>query len=403
MTAGAEFSQLCQSQLELLSQLLGASLSAVYLVDPQAKDSATMLVPIALYPVTAQASLLPMRSPASSASRRSLPIEQFMRSSDNSDLSYQRWIPLRHGEQVLGLLVTRRDDRDWTEQEALQIEQIADTLASGRSLDQQNQLLQQQLQLRDYWQDQQQDRLEVLLHQVKNPLTALRTFAKLLLRRMQPEERNRDLATSLLRESDRLADLLELLSQPSTLPRTAALPSGNPPLLLTSAAMGSASAAETYLPLLIERTVAIAQERDLQFEVQDWRSLPMIAAPASTLQEILGNLLENACKYTPAAGRIGLNWSWLEPSAIAFCVWDDGPIIPAEDLPRLFERNFRGVQSNGEIPGSGLGLAIARNLSQSFGGDLRCYSPAAQYQPDLPATGAAFVLTVPIAANPDQP
>ncbi|WP_126147044.1 GAF domain-containing sensor histidine kinase [Synechococcus elongatus] len=401
MTTGVEFSQICQAQLELLSQALGASLSAVYLVDPQAQDSATMLVPIALYPVTAQSTLAPVRDSAVSvpAPKLALPIEQFMRSSEMGELSYQRWIPLRQGDQVLGLLVTRRDDRDWTEPEALQLEQIADTLALGRSLDQQNQLLQQQLQHRDYWQLQEQDRLEVLLHQIKNPLTALRTFAKLLLRRMQPEERNRQLAASLLRESDRLADLLNLLNSPSQSAPTAALPSANP-LLLNSASPQIPTEVDDYLPLLIERTVAIAQEKGLAFEVQDWRPLPPVLAPASTLQEILGNLLENACKYTPVPGCIGLSWVALDAAAIAFCVWDDGPQIPAEDLPHLFERNFRGVQGKGEIPGSGLGLAIARDLSQSVGGDLRCYSPAAAYQPDLPKTGVAFVFTVPVWTNP---
>ncbi|WP_338429789.1 GAF domain-containing sensor histidine kinase [Synechococcus elongatus] len=403
MTTGVEFSRLCQAQLELLSHALGASLSAVYLVDPQAQDSATMLVPIALYPVTAQPSLVPARDSREPTAATKLvpPIDQFMRSSEAGELSYQRWIPLRQGEQVLGLLVTRRDDRDWTESEALQLEQIADTLALGRSLDQKNQLLQQQLQHRDYWQLQEQDRMEILLHQIKNPLTALRTFAKLLLRRMQPEERNHQLAASLLRESDRLSDLLALLSHPSSASPAATLPSANP-LLLNAAATQIPTEVAEYLPLLIERTVVLAQEKGLDFEVQDWQSVPPVLAPASTLLEVLGNLLENACKYTPVAGRVGLNWAAIGGTAIAFCIWDDGPQIPAEDLPYLFDRNFRGVQSNGSIPGSGLGLAIARDLSQSVGGELRCYSPADQYQPDLPATGAAFVLTVPVWTKPDR-
>ena len=58
-------------------------------------------------------------------------------------------------------------------------------------------------------QEKQQDLLDSLLHQFRNPLTALRTFGKLLMKRLQPGDKNREVATSIVRESERLQELLQ--------------------------------------------------------------------------------------------------------------------------------------------------------------------------------------------------
>jgi signal transduction histidine kinase len=55
---------------------------------------------------------------------------------------------------------------------------------------------------------------------------------------------------------------------------------------------------------------------------------------------------------------------------------DSGCGIPAQDLERIFERSYRGVQANTEIPGTGLGLAIAHDLITQMGGSIEAFSPA---------------------------
>jgi len=72
-------------------------------------------------------------------------------------------------------------------------------------------------------------------------------------------------------------------------------------------------------------------------------------------------------------------------------VEDEGPGVPAEDMPHLFERFFRG-RAAGVAPGSGLGLAIAKNLARLHGGDITLKSSPGQgsiFTLNLPAAGAA--------------
>jgi signal transduction histidine kinase len=122
---------------------------------------------------------------------------------------HQIVLPLMYDQLVMGLLVTARKDRDWNNQELSQIEKIAKTLAIARLLDQRQEWYQQQLADQIEKQRIQRDRLDNILHQLKNPLTALRTFSKLLLKRLFPEDRNYSVAEGMLRESDRLQELLQ--------------------------------------------------------------------------------------------------------------------------------------------------------------------------------------------------
>lgn len=84
------------------------------------------------------------------------------------------------------------------------------------------------------------------------------------------------------------------------------------------------------------------------------------------LQQILGNLLGNALRHTPAGGRITVTADQPEPQTVRFTVTDTGPGFPAEQLPGLFDRFTKSEASQG----SGLGLAIARDLVAAHGGTI---------------------------------
>ena len=134
-------------------------------------------------------------------------------------------LPLLYQDMMMGILVTARVDRGWSQPEQYNIERIAQTLAAACVMDQRSQWLEQQLkqQTMTYAQlhEHQQDRLDDILHQFRNPLTALRTFGKLLVKRLQPLDRNRTVAESIVRESDRLQELLTQLNETATLPMPA--------------------------------------------------------------------------------------------------------------------------------------------------------------------------------------
>ncbi|MGB3495469.1 MAG: sensor histidine kinase [Elainellaceae cyanobacterium] len=122
-------------------------------------------------------------------------------------------VPLVYQGVMVGLLITARPDRFWTPREQSQIEQIAKTLTMAYVVDQRARWLKARLAKQQTDQQelyaQQQDIFDDLLHQFRNPLTALRTFGKLLLRRLQADDRNQNIAESIVRESDRLQDMLK--------------------------------------------------------------------------------------------------------------------------------------------------------------------------------------------------
>jgi two-component system sensor histidine kinase BaeS len=112
-----------------------------------------------------------------------------------------------------------------------------------------------------------------------------------------------------------------------------------------------------------------------------------VLADAGRLHQVITNLLTNALKFTPAGGRITLE-SGLEGGRAVLRVADTGPGIPADELPRVFDRFWRGRQAAG-VSGSGVGLAIAAELARAHGGQLTVQSPA--------GAGATFTLTLPRA------
>jgi two-component system phosphate regulon sensor histidine kinase PhoR len=97
-------------------------------------------------------------------------------------------------------------------------------------------------------------------------------------------------------------------------------------------------------------------------------------ADADTLDQILDNLIDNAVKYTPAAGRICVRWRADGPD-VYLEVEDTGVGIPEPDLPRVFERFYRVDKARSrELGGTGLGLSIVKHLTQSMGGGVSAAS-----------------------------
>jgi signal transduction histidine kinase len=103
------------------------------------------------------------------------------------------------------------------------------------------------------------------------------------------------------------------------------------------------------------------------------------------LGQVLDNLLGNAIKYAPPGGDIVVRVEATGDQA-RLSVADQGPGIPADALPRLFERFYRGQHSAGE-GGLGLGLYISRMLVEAHGGAIRAAS--------RPGTGSIFTVTLP--------
>jgi len=106
--------------------------------------------------------------------------------------------------------------------------------------------------------------------------------------------------------------------------------------------------------------------RDLRIETADFPPDLMFRGEQQDLQEMLGNLLDNACKW--ASGRVLITAERIGPARLLLQVDDDGPGIEDHERERIF---LRGVRMDEQRPGSGLGLDIVRDLAGTYGGDVR--------------------------------
>jgi len=117
--------------------------------------------------------------------------------------------------------------------------------------------------------------------------------------------------------------------------------------------------------------------------------LPAIHADPERLAQVLGNLINNALRYTPDGGRITLA-ARTHGSAVVLEVQDNGAGIAADALPHIFDRFYRGDPARGQANGeSGLGLAIAKSIVEAHGGTITATSAPGQettFTIALPAT-----------------
>ncbi len=133
----------------------------------------------------------------------------------------------------------------------------------------------------------------------------------------------------------------------------------------------------------------LAATKDLIFK-SDFPSQPVIVlADRDLLRQSVGNLLSNACHYTPAGGKVLLHL-FTQPHRVVIQVEDTGMGIPADDLPHIFERFYRvNTKRSQHIRGFGLGLAIAKQLVEAHGGQIHVTSAIAKgstFQIELPFT-----------------
>ncbi len=132
--------------------------------------------------------------------------------------------------------------------------------------------------------------------------------------------------------------------------------------------------------------IPVARRRGVRVEIDVPEGLAALVDPAD-LPHALGNLLDNAVKFTPRGGTVRLAASE-EGGEAVLAVSDTGPGIPPADLPRLFERFYRGEGAK-RAKGTGLGLAIVRAIVTANRGRVDASN--------APGGGAAFRVRLPLA------
>ncbi len=226
-----------------------------------------------------------------------------------------------------------------------------------------------------------EDMTRMLVHDLRSPLTVLRGGLEMLQAslaegKMQDADQLLKLAQ---RGSDRLLDMINALLDISK------LESGQ--MVIQPVVVN----VEDLIRDVVDRLASLADEAHVTVEVTVPASLPPLSVDTDLIGRVLVNLLDNAIKFTPDYGHVGL---WARPdlehasTAILIGISDTGPGIPPEIQPRLFEK-FQQVPSVvGRRPGTGLGLAFCKLAVEAHGGQIWVESEVGK--------GSTFVVRLPV-------
>ena len=128
---------------------------------------------------------------------------------------------------------------------------------------------------------------------------------------------------------------------------------------------------------IVDRVASAARRRGTKqhIEIALPPDLPMVKADATLVEQVIGNVIGNAAVHTPATTRVVVD-ALVRPHEIALTVTDDGPGIPPQALPQIFDKFVKADATQGDGgQGSGLGLAIAKGIMEAHGGSIAAESP----------------------------
>lgn len=214
-------------------------------------------------------------------------------------------------------------------------------------------------------------------HELRTPLTSMRTNVELLMEAMKPGSRRLPEEDMVELRTDVIAQIEELSTLVGDL------------VDLTREEASNAVHETVEMSEVIERSLERVRRRrnDIEFDVSitPWQ----VYGDAAGLGRAVLNLLDNAAKWSPAGGNVGVRLRQIDPLHAELVVSDFGPGIPPQERPLVFDRFFRSTSARA-MPGSGLGLAIVKQVVDKHGGTLRVDDTVPGGQP--PGTAMHVVL-----------
>jgi len=212
-------------------------------------------------------------------------------------------------------------------------------------------------------------------HELKTPLTSIKGYVETLLDgAVEDTEHSRSFLTTIQEHTNNLSRLIDDILDLS------AIESDRVVFRFESIIV------KEVADKIMKALEPMAKAKKVSIKLNLPESLPKVLADREKLAQIIMNLIDNAIKFNKAGGRVTLSASPQE-NMLLIKVEDTGRGIPAEDLPRVFERFYRGDKSHSrEVPGTGLGLAIVKHLVEAHQGTIEVRS--------VPEQGSSFQFTL---------
>jgi two-component system sensor histidine kinase GlrK len=219
--------------------------------------------------------------------------------------------------------------------------------------------------------------LATVSHELRTPLTSIKEGTGLLLEGVggATTEKQRKLLTILAEESNRLIGLVNSLLDLSKM----------------EAGMMNYSFEKASLAPLIKKAVGeitpLVEAKEIRLETEIAEGLPTVKLDRERILQALRNLLGNAVKFTPKAGRVTVVARPIH-GKVEVSFRDTGPGIPTENLTTIFDKFHQGSTTGAfSANGSGLGLAIAKHVIVSHGGEI--------WAENHPEQGSTFIFVLP--------
>jgi len=215
-------------------------------------------------------------------------------------------------------------------------------------------------------------------HELRTPLATIKSFAETLTSGAIEDKENRVEFVNVIENSaDRMTALVDDLLQLSALESGKMPPNFEPLSLMRIAGEVTAS----LKPL--------AGKKEIVLRLEPFHDVPEVRADKNQLKQVFTNLLDNAVKFSGEKGTVRI-WAEAKNRGVSVSIQDTGVGIPADDLPRIFERFYRVDKARSrEAGGTGLGLAIVKHIIEIHGGSISVES--------RPGAGSTFRFTLPAA------
>ena len=217
------------------------------------------------------------------------------------------------------------------------------------------------------------DNMEDIVHDLKTPITSIKGYMELLQQKLYNRKTREEFYSIIASETDRLLSLVNSILDTS---KTEREKSGKCNISIE-------------INKYVKELSPLADKRNVEMNINVNSESIYVSIPENEIARVLTNIIENAIKYNKESGKIFIS-VYEENKNVFVKIKDTGIGIEKNEINKIFDKYYRsGISKKMNIDGSGLGLAIAKDITESYGGNIKVTSNQ--------GGGTEFIVSFPIS------